>query len=74
VEGKVSNTFYQSEVFKQIVDAIQEKYGPIESFHVSGEIACPDTFHCGGEEYRLHYLDGVIPVYVPYEEEEEVND
>ena len=38
---------------------------------LDGEEAGPDTFHCGGEEYHLHYLDGVIPVYVPYEDEGE---
>lgn len=30
-----------------------------------GEI---DSFYCDDTEYHLHYLDGVIPVYVPYED------
>jgi hypothetical protein len=31
-----------------------------------------DSFCCGDIEYHTHYLDGIIPVYTPYEEDEEI--
>lgn len=80
------------------MEAIQAKYGPIESYTVCHSFESPeyleylatvkeegedeqlevgypsegpDSFFCGDTEYNLHYLDGVIPVYVPCEEEDE---
>jgi hypothetical protein len=56
--GKVSNA---------ILD-IAQNYDNGLLNEIEGET---DAFYCGDEEYHIHYLDGIIPVYVPFEEAED---
>lgn len=37
-----TSDFYQSEAFKSLMDAIQEKYGPIESYIVCHSFESPE--------------------------------
>lgn len=50
---------------------IAQKYDNGLLNEIEGET---DAFYCGDTEYHVHYLDGVIPVYVPYEDDEEILD